>query len=564
MVGTVTQVLAQLSIPLLLAAIVDDALVARDPRALTRLTAGLALVAVLLHAGRITQEVLFRRATQRSLDHLQLQLAGHLVSLPLTWFDREESGRLQSHFTEDCPQVTRLVEPVLRLAFHNATLLAGLLIVLLAKYGRLAALALLLIPLYLVLPTLLSRRVREATGDLLAQRTRANARFHEMLQVVREIKIFGRERWSRERAREALDGRLRSYGRFTLFNSFQSIGAALYFFIAALVYRFGGERVLEGSLGIGDLVALVSLLGMLETPVGQLAGLNAVVQGCRAAMDRLRPVLTEAAERAGGEELEIAPGEARVRFEDVTFRYPGKSEPALDGVSFTLEPGRRVAVVGPSGAGKSTLAHLLLGLYEPDGGRILLAGRDLGRVSLTSLRAQVGIVRQDAVLLAGTVRENIAFGRPSAGREEIEQAARIAGAEEFIAELPRGFDTEIGERGVALSGGQRQRIAIARTVLRQPPVLILDEATSALDGRTERAVREALERASRGRTVLVIAHRLSTVADADTILVLDRGRLVAQGRHPTLLDSCDVYRHLHQATAVTPQDTPATVNEATP
>lgn len=549
-IAILVEVAAQLSLPLILAAIVDDALIDRDLDALTRLTVALGVAAVLLHAGRIGQEVLFRRAAQRSLDHLQIKLAGHFLSLPATFYDRKESGRLHGLFIEDCPQMTRLIEPVSRHALHNSAILFGLLILLTTKYGSLALLALVLIPVYLVLPTLLSRRVREATRDLLSARSEANAKFQEALQAVREIKIFGRERWSLDRARTALDQRFRTYGRFSWLSSFQSVGAALYFFISALVYRFGGERVLEGELSVGDLVALVALLGMLESPVGQLARLNGVVQGSRAAMDRLQPILAEASEAASGEPLEIGTGEAQVRFEDVTYRYPSKRELALAGVSFTVEPGQRMAIVGPSGAGKSTLAHLLLGLYEPEAGRILVAGHDVRDLSLAGLRLQVGIVRQDAMLLAGSVRDNIAFGRPSASREEIEDAARIAGVLEFAADLPKGLDTEIGERGVALSGGQRQRIAIARTLLRQPAILVLDEATSALDGRTERTVREALDRAARGRTVLVIAHRLSTVSDADAILVLDRGRVVAQGRHPELLRSCDTYRHLHRLGSV--------------
>jgi len=423
-------------------------------------------------------------------------------------------------------------------------------IMLWCNLGRAGVVA--LIPLAALVPglkgdfahLLLITLIFSAVGQLFGPAEAAVIR-HESIQALREIKLFGREGWAVARVATRLGDETRRLVRLALLRSAYGLNYPIYFLAAGLVYWFGGLQVLAGQLSLGSLVALVALLANLDGPVATLARLGADRQRLLAAAERLLHLLAvETGPQAIAGDAVLASGGHQLRFEDVGFRYPGASSPVLRGVSFQVEPGQRVALVGPSGAGKSTLAALLLRFHDPQDGRILIDGRDHRSYSLASLRGEIGLVLQDTLLFAGTVADNIRFGRLDATEREIEESARLANAHEFIARLPEGYATEIGERGAKLSGGQRQRLGIARMLLRRPGILVLDEAMSALDAPRERLVREALERLMQGRTTLSISHRPSVFADADSIFVLAAGRIVAAGRHADLLQHCDLYRGL--------------------
>jgi ABC-type multidrug transport system fused ATPase/permease subunit len=324
--------------------------------------------------------------------------------------------------------------------------------------------------------------------------------------------------------------------------SVYSLAYVGYWAAAAFVYWYGGRQVVAGTISIGDLIALVWLLGMVDVPANRFVAVHANWQTVLASADRLEPYLNRRAVERGRRRLR--PGRHQIEFRDVSVTYPTNRRPALHRVSFRIDAGARTAVVGPSGAGKSTLVNLLLRLRDPDEGAVLFDGVAADDIAPASLRQRIAIVQQEPFLFAGTVRENIELGRPGCGDSDIERAARVANAHNFIERLPAGYNTEVGERGAQLSVGQKQRIAIARAVLRDPDVLILDEATSSLDAASEHAVTDAIECLAQGRTTIMVAHRMSTIQHADRIVVLDSGEVVAQGQHAELERTCELYAQL--------------------
>ncbi|HVT14742.1 MAG TPA: ABC transporter ATP-binding protein [Thermoanaerobaculia bacterium] len=536
---------AQLAIPLVMGSIIDDALLRHDARVLAARSALLVAVALASSLCRGAHLMAFTSMGERYLIALRRAMLAGLQARPLSLLTGERSGRLHALFTEDAPTLAKLANQIAGQGVLCVTQLAGLLTLLSVKYGALVLIVLLIIPVYVVFPAFFSRRNRAAARATMEARAEVNATLQESIQAVREIKVFDREQWSLRRLEPLFARNLAAQLRVAFLQSAYGLNYALFFLIGGLLYWYGGLQVLSGRHTVGELVALVGLVSFLTQPVQLAVTLNAELQSVLGSADRVLPLLEPGPPAASDHgRTELPPRPHSVSFSNVTFRYDGAGTPALRGVSFELAPGQRAALVGVSGAGKSTLVNLLLRLYEPESGAIQLDGGDIRHYSQASLRREVGVVLQDPILFAGTVRENLRFGRLDATDEELEAAARVANAHDFIVELPAGYDTEIGERAVKLSGGQRQRLAIARVVLRKPGLLILDEAMSALDAQSDLAVREALERVLEGRTSLVIAHRLATVLDAAVILVLDRGRLIARGRHQDLLRSCPLYRDL--------------------
>ena len=321
-----------------------------------------------------------------------------------------------------------------------------------------------------------------------------------------------------------------------------------------LVLWVGGQQALASRITLGQLVGFMFYLGLFYEPIARLHGLNQMLQGARAAGERVFDIMDMPAERANrpaAREL-IRPVRGDVAYENVTFSYQS-GRPVLRGITLHARPGDMVALVGPTGAGKSSLVNLLPGFYCPDSGRILIDGQDIAQVSLESLRSCMSVVSQEPFLFNGTVRENILYGKLNATEEEMVQASKAANCDEFIRKLPKGYDSRVGERGVKLSVGEKQRVSIARALLKDPPILILDEATASVDTATEKPIQEALERLMAHRTSFVIAHRLSTVRNADQILVLSAGRIIEQGTHDELMTSDGLYAHLCrvQSTAMT-------------
>jgi ATP-binding cassette, subfamily B, bacterial len=394
-----------------------------------------------------------------------------------------------------------------------------------------------------------SMRVHERESDL-------SSRVQETLTAIRAVQAFAREPLERERFEREAAASLHAHLRLTFLQTgSQMVVSLLMAAGTAAVIGLAGLRALAGTLTAGDVVLLAGYIVMLYKPLETLAYTAVAVQGAAAGARRVLALLDIRPEVTDAPDAVALPGRAwgRLGFEGVSFAYRS-GETVLREVSLDVRPGETIAIVGASGAGKSTLASLVVRFYDPGAGRITLDGYDLRALTLRSLRENVALVFQDAIVFGASIRENIAYGRPEASVADLEAAARAANAHEFIVALPQGYDTIVGERGVTLSGGQRQRLSIARAFVKDAPVLILDEPTSALDAENERGVLDALHRLLKGRTTLIIAHRLSTIRSADRIIVLQDGAIVEEGSHSELLARGDVYARLHalQAAPVTP------------
>jgi subfamily B ATP-binding cassette protein MsbA len=481
---------------------------------------------------------------------LRKQLYGHLLGLSVPFFDDRKTGEITSRLTADVATVQAAVsQGVAQLVSQGVTLL-GASVVLLVLNVRLTLLMLAVIPPVIIAGALFGRRLRRISARFQDRVAEANADAEEALGGIRVVKSFTAEELERRRYARAIDdsfrlGRARAVAR-ALF--VPSIILALFAGVAVVLW-YGGRQVLLGALAPGDLIAFLFLMLFVAGSVGTFTGLYSQLQEAIGASQRIFELLDESGEaiESGRPPRSREVTRGRVEFEGVSFGYGAQGRPlVLEGIDLLAEPGQAIALVGPSGAGKSTLVSLLPRFYDPTSGRITLDGQDLRDLELGRLRSLMAMVPQETHLFSGTVAENIRYGRPDASDREVVEAAEAANAVEFVSDFPQGFETTVGERGLKLSGGQRQRIAIARALLKDPRILILDEATSSLDSESEALVQAALERLMAGRTTFVIAHRLSTVLRADRIVVLDRGRIVQQGPHSTLLAQGGLYRELYR------------------
>ncbi len=544
--GTVGHLAAQLAMPWIIGMIIDDALVQDRTDVLFERCLLLAVAAAATTVFLGLKSVSFARWAERAQMGMMNAMFHHLHRLPIRFFDGEASGKLNALFTNDARKVGALYNPIFGEALYSVIQLIFLITLISHQYGTMIFFAALLVPLYLCFPILFSKRTRRAARMVQGAEAEVSSWLQESITGVRETKVMGRKDWSTDRLMPRMLEAITCRMRMVWINWLYGLDYVIYWAALGFVYWQGGKQVLAGELSIGMLVALVAYLGYLEAPIGRLFRLNAQLQSVAGPLERVRDFLATPAETEGQGRLPKTAGALPVELRDVTFRYPGREQPALDHIDLRIEAGERVAIVGPSGAGKSTLIRLLLRLDDPTSGTVAIAGVDVRNLRLSELRSTVGIVFQEPFLFSLSLRDNIGLGDLAASGGDIERAARIANAHEFIRDLPDGYDSVVGEGGAGLSVGQKQRIVIARTVLRDPRVVILDEATSALDAESEYRVHTGLERLSADRTSFVVAHRLATVRHADRIVVMEAGKLVAEGPHQELIKSCPLYRGLYQ------------------
>lgn len=521
--------------------------------------------AVARGAFAFAQSFLAEKLSQSIAYDFRNELFSKIQRLSFSYHDRNRTGQLMVRATDDVEKVRLFVGQGLLLTLQSVVLLTGALVLLVMTNWRLTLVILPILPIAMGVFMLFGRITQPIFVRVQAKLSALNTVLQESLAGIRVVKAFAQEPKQLASFRHAADDLLNEQIRVARVLSFLF---PMIFLIVNLgqvfVLYFGGSQILGGTLTIGEWQKFSFYLVYVFFPMGQLGFIIGQMAQATASADRIFEILdasNEVVDRPNAQVLPQIQGE--VTFQDVTFRYFNSSEPVLDGISFTAKPGETVALLGATGSGKTSIINLIPRFYDVSEGALLIDGIDVRDVKIESLRRQIGIVLQETNLFSGTIRENIAFGRPDASDAEVTAAAQAAAAHDFIMSFPDGYATAVGERGTTLSGGQKQRIAIARALLMDPRILILDDSTSSVDVTTEAHIQQALDRLMEGRTSFVIAQRISTVLNADQILVLAQGRVIAQGRHADLLETSEAYAEIYRSQlvedAVAPEATSETV-----
>lgn len=535
--------------PLLVRRLIDEAIPRGDKVLLALMAAGMVLASLLGGLVGVGQAYLNTSISQRVMFDLRNQLYRHIQRQGLRFFTDARTGEVMSRLNNDVNGIQDVVRDTLVGVLANVVVVTTTTAVILALEWRLALVALAILPFWIIPTRRVGQTRHQIQREVAEHQSTVSSHMQETLSISGAVlvKSFAAEESEAARFRENSDALMQAQIRralvgrwfFMFLNQFHAVGPAL-------IYMYGGWLVISGELTIGTIVAFVVYLNRLYGPASALANVHVDLMSAMALFERIFEYLDikpDVQERPGAKEIDEARGE--LRFDRVSFEYV-EGRPALRDISFEAQPGELVALVGPSGAGKTTITYLVPRFYDPTGGRVLLDGEDVRDLTLESLRRQIGVVTQEPFMFHASIRENLLYGRPGASESELQAACEAANIAEFIAGLPEGYETVVGERGYRLSGGEKQRLALARVILKDPRLLILDEATSHLDSQSEALVQEALARVMRGRTSLVIAHRLSTILSADRILVLNRSRLVEHGTHAELLALGGLYAKLYE------------------
>jgi ATP-binding cassette subfamily B multidrug efflux pump len=535
-----------LAIPQLIRWVIDQGITLGQMQAIVWGAVGLIGVAVVRGLFNFTQGYWSEKASQNVAFDVRNALFDKIQSLSFSYHDRAQTGQLMTRLTSDVEMVRQFTGMGLFQFINALVMLFGSAVLLLIMNWRLALIALAVIPLMALIVGRFMMVIRPLFGQVQARLGALNTVLQENLAGVRVVKAFAREPFEADRFRTANQAYLKI--NLQTVRAF-STNFPLFFLMFNLgtlsIVWFGGNMVISDALSLGELAAFMTYLNFMIFPMMMIGMLSAMTARATASARRIFEILdaqSEVVDSPGA--VPLPPIHGRVAFEDVSFRYVGGERDTLSQVSFVAEPGQTVAILGATGSGKSTIINLIPRFYDISEGQVTLDGHDIRDVTLDSLRSQIGIVLQETTLFSGIIRDNIAYGRPNASDQEVIEAAKAAQAHEFIMEMPEGYRTRVGERGVGLSGGQRQRIAIARALLIDPRILILDDSTSSVDAETEYQIQQALERLMVGRTSFVIAQRISTVRNAELILVLDQGRLAGMGTHKALLAESPLYAEI--------------------
>lgn len=533
-------------LPWIIKDIVDDVLSKKDLAMLNYIALSIIVVFIVRGVFYYGQSYLMNYVGQHVVIDIRKEVFEKLQRLSMSFYDHNKTGTIMSYVTNDVSALqTAMVENIVEMITEGVILVSSIGMMMYLDW-KLFLLTVCTFPFVLGFIDMFGKRIRKNGSRIQEVTADITSVLQEAVFSARVIKSFVRQdyeirRFDRENINNFNANMKNARLMATLTPTIELVAALG----VTLVIWYGGRSVIDGSMTAGALVAFLTYAVNISNPIKRLSRVIGNIQKAMAAAQRVFKVLDMVEEVKDAPDAEkLPPVKGYVEFKNVSFAY-NKDEQVLDDVSFSVQPGQIIALVGPSGAGKSTVASLLPRFYDVTDGCITIDGRDLRSVTLNSLREQVGIVPQETILFNGSVYDNILYGRLDAAQEEVEVAAKAANAHSFIMELPQGYDTMLGDRGVNISGGQRQRIAIARAILKNPQILILDEATSALDTESEHVVQEALDRLMVGRTSFVIAHRLSTIKNADRILVLEKGRLVESGSHEELIERGGLYAHLY-------------------
>ncbi|MEW6570351.1 MAG: ABC transporter ATP-binding protein [Nitrospirota bacterium] len=524
----------------------DEILVAKKYEYLKILPVGVFFLFLIKGLLSFCQTYLMKSAGMKLVRETRNRLFNHILYLPVNYFSKESSGSVLSRIMNDVEGLNSLISDVIKTFIVEVPTVIFLVSLALYRRWDLTLMSLILLPLVAYSTRKIGKGVKRKRKEAQRKLSFLTHRIGESVFGTRIIKIFNREktmgdkfkkdnqRYYRERLRVI---RLKEFTKLIIdVVTGVGIGAVLW---------YGSSMIIDGIITPGDFASILVAIYMVFSPVKKIGDAYGVLQETRASIERIDKLLEAEHEEKG--QIKIDGFRESLAFENISFIFPGNKIPVLTDVNLEIKPGEVVAIVGRSGVGKSTLVDLIPKFYIPTGGRLAIDGRDINQVEIHSLRELIGIVSQDVILFNDTVRENIAFGKRNVSEADIIGAAKMAYAHEFIEELPDKYDTIIGDRGLKLSGGQRQRIAIARAILKNPPILILDEATSSLDSVSEALVQKALDKLMIGRTTIVIAHRLSTIRNAGRILILERGRIVDMGKHEELITKNSTYRELYSA-----------------
>jgi subfamily B ATP-binding cassette protein MsbA len=538
-----------LSVPCLTGKIIDHATKPNGWAAILPLLITYGLLMLVRSAAQMSRNFLIQQNGMKVTCDLRIAIFSHLQKLSLKFYEERQTGRIVARIIDDSSSIHVLVTGASVTLFSDLITAAGVFVWLFVYNWKLAAASVVITPLFIVNYRWHRRRMRMESRRHARNWHRVVGFVNERVANNRVVRAFATELEEEATFRGGIEADYQNYNRVVWRNTLLLTFAEFLSGIGQLIaIGFGAWLICQGTshLTTGDLFAFLGLLSMLYTPIVRVIESNAIIQKGVTSMEKVFAILDTQPHIPENDALPEFPRmRGKVEFRDVTFAYR-IGQATLDRVSFIVEPGEMVALVGPSGAGKSTIITLLARFYDPTFGEVLIDDKPIAARNVQSVRRQIGIVMQDSILFSGTIADNIRYGRPGATQDEIVAAATAANAHDFILQLRNGYDSKVGERGVSLSGGQRQRIAIARVLLKDPRILILDEATSALDSQSEKLIQDATEKLMRNRTAIVIAHRLSTVVNADRILVMDQGRIVATGRHAELLARPGLYRDLYQ------------------